>query len=429
MTRRPTANGRALGTVASLLALAVVATACSGPRGVLASAGTTRPGAPPSTTASPTAAPSRSSSGAPAAAPPGASTTAASAGAALAGAGGPSTTATPDIATADLPVESGASPAGSTQSGSTQSDPSATDASTADASTSDPSAADASTSDAAAPDHPTTPGVVRSLVLGGRKRTWIVVAPPAVETTRPRPLVIVLHGLAADGKILQNALGFDPLADGTDVVLAYPDAVDGAWNDERPDVVSSVAHREHIDDAGFLDSIIADAVTTDLVDANRVAVVGFSNGGMMASYYACVRADRVRAIAVVAGAGGGGLNQRCEPSRPVSVLAIHSRRDAVVPFLGGPIAADTGRWGSSAPVPSMLDRWRAIAGCAGIVDRVLNTRAPSVTEQHAYGCRPGIEIVLERVESRVHGWLSEPGTLMTTDIVWQFVVEHTLVPA
>lgn len=419
MTRRPIANGRALGTVASLLALAVVATACSGPRGVLASAGTTRPGASPATTASPTPAPSRSSSGATAAAPPGASTTAASSAAAFTGAGGPSTTAIPDIATVDLPVESGASPAGSTQSGSTQSDPSATD----------PSAADASTSDAAAPDRPTTPGVVRSLVLGGRKRTWIVVAPPAVETTRPRPLVILLHGLAADGKILQNALGFDPLADGTDVVLAYPDAVDGAWNDERPDVVSSVAHREHIDDAGFLDSIIADAVTTDLVDANRVAVVGFSNGGMMASYYACVRADRVRAIAVVAGAGGAGLNQRCEPSRPVSVLAIHSRRDAVVPFLGGLIAADTGRWGSSAPVPSMLDRWRAIAGCAGIVDRVLNTRAPSVTEQHAYGCRPGIEIVLERVESRVHGWLSEPGTFMTTDIVWQFVVEHTLVPA
>ena len=416
VTRRPSANGRALVTVASLLALAVVGTACSGPRGVLASAGTTRPSASPATTVSPASAADPSSSSAP-------TTTTTSAAAPLTGAGGPSPTAVADIATADLPVESGA------QVGSADSGSAPADTPNAGAPSADTSSSETPTADDAAPERPTTPGVVRSLVLEGRTRTWIVVAPPAVETTRPRPLVILLHGLAADGKILQNALGFDPLADGTDVVLAYPDAVDGAWNDERPDVVSSVAHREHVDDAGFLDSIIDDAVAADRVDANRVAVVGFSNGGLMASYYACVRAERVRAIAVVAGAGGAGLNKRCEPSRPVSVLAIHSRRDAVVPFLGGLIASDTGRWGSSAPVPSMLDHWRAIGGCQGIVDRVLKASAPSVTEQHAYGCRPGIEIVLERVESRVHGWLSEPGTFMTTDIVWQFVVEHTLVPA
>jgi hypothetical protein len=79
-------------------------------------------------------------------------------------------------------------------------------------------------------------------------------------------------------------------------------------------------------------------------------------------------------------------------------------------------------------VPVMLDRWRTIGECQGIVDRVVSVGAPAVTEQHAYGCRPGVEIVLERVDSKVHGWLSEP-TFMTTDIVWQFVVEHTLVPA
>ncbi len=420
VTRRPSANGRALVIVASLIAPMIVSTACSGPRGVLASAGTTRPSASPATTASATSAAGPLSSSA--------STTASSAAASLTDAGGPSTTAVAEIATVDLPVESGAQ-AGSVHSGSAPADGPNPDTPNAGTSSADAPTSDTATVDDAAPERQTTPGVVRSLVLGGRKRTWIVVAPPAVETTRPRPLVILLHGLAADGKILQNALGFDPLADGTDVVLAYPDAVDGAWNDERPDVLSSIAHREHVDDAGFLDSIIDDAVAADRVDANRVAVVGFSNGGMMASYYACVRAERVRAIAVVAGAGGAGLNKRCEPSRPVSVLAIHSRRDAVVPFLGGLIASDTGRWGSSAPVPSMLDHWRAIGGCQGIVDRVLKASAPSVTEQHAYGCRPGVEIVLERVESKVHGWLSEPGTFMTTDIVWQFVVEHTLVPA
>jgi polyhydroxybutyrate depolymerase len=274
----------------------------------------------------------------------------------------------------------------------------------------------------------TLPGITHTAELGGYTRSWNVVAPAIAETTRPRPLVILLHGLAADGTILQQALGFDPLADGTDVVLAYPDAIDGAWNDERVDATSSTAHQSHIDDVAFLDHIIDDAVAADRVDPNRVAVVGFSNGGMMAAYYACVRADRVRAIAVVAGAGGAGLNARCNPTRPVSVLAIHSRRDRVVPFQGGPIAADTGHWGSSAPVPLMLDRWRTIAGCQGIVDRVYTSAAPVVTEQHAYGCRPGVEVVLERVESKVHGWLSDP-TFMTTDIVWQFVVEHTLVPA
>ncbi len=68
------------------------------------------------------------------------------------------------------------------------------------------------------------------------------------------------------------------------------------------------------------------------VDPGRVFVTGVSNGAMLAYRYACEEAERVQAIASVAGSV---TVEDCRPSRPVSVLELRGSADPLVPFEGG----------------------------------------------------------------------------------------------
>lgn len=67
------------------------------------------------------------------------------------------------------------------------------------------------------------------------------------------------------------------------------------------------------------------------VDPDRVFATGISNEAFLAHRLGCELADRIAAIAPVA---GGNLMLVCDPARPVSVLQFHGLADAVVPFEG-----------------------------------------------------------------------------------------------
>lgn len=65
--------------------------------------------------------------------------------------------------------------------------------------------------------------------------------------------------------------GFNVLADEEGFVVAYPDAVENHWNDGRSkEEVDYRAHRENIDDVGFISALI-----DQLVKEENVAPRGF----------------------------------------------------------------------------------------------------------------------------------------------------------
>jgi polyhydroxybutyrate depolymerase len=152
-----------------------------------------------------------------------------------------------------------------------------------------------------------------------------------------------------------------------------------------------------------------------------MAVVGFSNGAIMAGRVACDLADRVAAVAVVGGTAGQGFEQSCRPARPVAVLAVAGSNDRTVPYGGGRVA-DWGarRRGFVAPVDDFFAFWRAQAGCSSTQPV---PALPQVAAARGAECRSETAVVRYRVNGGGHEWFRPPG-LDTTNVVWDFVTRR-----
>lgn len=247
--------------------------------------------------------------------------------------------------------------------------------------------------------------------VDGIVRRWTVVVPVGAPASG---VVVVLHGVGSRGVDMRSA-GFEPLAAGKGVVLAYPDGLGGAWNDGRPGA-DPVVPGAPVDDGRFLRMLIDETVARTGAHPGRVAVVGFSNGAVMASRLACDIADRVNALALVAGTAAQGFERSCRPARPVAVLMAAAVNDGVVPYAGGRIANwGTKRRGSLAGVEDVFAFWRAQNGC-GSVQTV-------GTEARGTDCRSGTPVVRYRVTGAAHEWYRAP-RFDTTNVVWDFVLRR-----
>ena len=259
--------------------------------------------------------------------------------------------------------------------------------------------------------------------MEGQVRKWTTVVPPGVDAAAPNALMVVLHGVGGRG-VDMRSFGFDPLAASPRVVMAYPDALGGAWNDGRPGadpMIPGVA----IDDVRFLRLMIeATAVRTGTAPG-RVAVVGFSNGAVMAGRVACELADTIAAVALVAGSGWQGFEQSCRPAKPVAVMTVAGSSDPIVPYTGGKVAD----WGAKkrgfvAPVEDFFRFWVRENGCA-TTDTSGGTTP--VSESKGVDCRTGSSVVRYRVNSGGHEWFRAP-VLDTTNTVWSFLSARFVLP-
>ena len=246
------------------------------------------------------------------------------------------------------------------------------------------------------------------LDVDGVGRSWTTVVPGGGPASG---IMVVLHGVGGRGVDMRSA-GFEPLAAAKGVVLAYPDALGGAWNDGRPGADPVVAGTP-VDDGRFLRMLIDETATRTGADARRAAVVGFSAGAVMASRLACDLGDRVTALALVAGTAGQGFERSCRPARPVAVMVAAGVNDSVVPYAGGRIANwGTRRRGYVAGVEELFAFWRAQNGC---------TSMQSVgAEARGTDCRTGTPVVRYRVSGSAHEWYRAP-RFDTTNLVWDFV--------
>ncbi|WP_310463054.1 PHB depolymerase family esterase [Sphaerotilus sp.] len=118
----------------------------------------------------------------------------------------------------------------------------------------------------------------RTVMVGGRERSFLVVAPPAVQAGAP--VLIVLHGSLMDGGKMRGMLGprFERLARQHGAVVVYPSGIEGHFNDGRL-VASYSARTLNIDDVGFMRAIVGALAASNAVDRTRVFAFGYSNGG------------------------------------------------------------------------------------------------------------------------------------------------------
>lgn len=249
-----------------------------------------------------------------------------------------------------------------------------------------------------------------SIGWGGLKRTYRIHVPSSQDKTRPMPLVIALHGGGGTGEGMERhtRAGLNRLSDKDGFVVVYPDGIEKHWNDGRGKVQYR-AHRENVDDIGFISALIDDLVKRRNIDGKRIYITGISNGAMLSNRLACELAERISGIAPVAGNMPYDLAPHCAPSKPVSVLMISGTKDPMMPWEGGEASFGRRTFGKVLSVMETIKFWVAHNGC---LPNPVVTREPDKDPQDGTrvrkevygGCREGTEVRLYAIEGGGHTW-------------------------
>lgn len=278
-----------------------------------------------------------------------------------------------------------------------------------------------------------------TLTSGGQERWYVRHVPPAHDGERPVPLVVDIHGYAegAEVHVAQTRLG--PFGDEQGFLTVSPQGQGevARWDTE-----------EGSSDLAFIGDLLDHVEETACVDEARIFVTGLSNGAMMTSSIACTYADRVAAVAPVAGLRRPGW---CDPAAAVPVMAFHGTADPFVAYDGGlgeaaanlPAPDGSGRTlrdlgvrpgGDEPSIPELAAAWADGNGCEG--EPAEEEVAGDVT-RIAFPCPPAGEVVLFRVQDGGHTWPGsefsraiESVTGRTTfsidanELMWAFFEDH-----
>ncbi|MBI5777915.1 MAG: dienelactone hydrolase family protein [Planctomycetes bacterium] len=283
-----------------------------------------------------------------------------------------------------------------------------------------------------------------SITVNGLTRTYWVHLPASYDKSRARPLVIVLHGGGGTGeKMINHTLGgLNTLVDKEGFIAVYPDGIEKHWNDGRPQAISR-AHKEGVDDVGFISALIGRLDKEFGIDRKRVYVTGISNGAKMSFRLACEMTDKIAAIAAVGGSMVDPVSVYKKPSRPISVMVIHGTDDPLVLYNGGPIRIPFSKrdFGSSIPVLDAVKFWVTHNQCqpepVSTEEADLDPNDGTRVHKEIYsGEAEDTEVVFYKIQGGGHTWpngyqyLSEKLVGKTcrdidaNTVIWEFFKRH-----
>ncbi|AWS42293.1 PHB depolymerase family esterase [Streptosporangium sp. 'caverna'] len=271
---------------------------------------------------------------------------------------------------------------------------------------------------------PQAPGTsaLHSLNSQGIERTYQLHLPPNYNPRRAWPLILSFHGRGNTGAGTEEFSKLSTLP----AIVAYPNGVIGTGDGDRQAWQGAPYAAPGVDDVAFTSDLLDTLEEGLCVDQRRVYATGKSNGAGFTGLLACRMADRIAAIAPVAGAFYPETGQDCRPSRPVPVIDFHGTGDATIPYTGD---ADRGL----PAIPDWVAAWAQRDNCAKRVrDRVTE---PDITVSRWVGCDRGAEVRHVAVSGGGHTW---PGadiysgggyttqTIEAHQVLWDFLRRHRL---
>lgn len=290
--------------------------------------------------------------------------------------------------------------------------------------------ADAADATATAPDaapscterEPQPSESVWMLEVGGRERRARVRVPASYDPRVPTAVVLNFHGLTMDGAAEEDLSLMTPVAEARNFVVMYPDGtgMPRSWN---AGACCSPANGSGVDDVAFVAALLDEAGRRLCLDERRIFATGMSNGGFLSHRLGCELADRIAAIAPVAGVNG---LDRCTPPRAVPVLHFHGTSDLLVAYNGGGLSGFRS-------VAASTSGWVERNGCDA-TPQVTFDREDTQCETWS-GCRDGAEVTLCTVDGGGHTW---PGgaqlpagghtttAISASDAMWDFFSRHPL---
>ena len=293
---------------------------------------------------------------------------------------------------------------------------------------------------------PAAPGETeQTVVSGGVTYSYFQHVPPTYDGMTPLPVVVDFHGYSEGAAIHRATTQLEGFGDTHGFITLSPQAP-GAVQNWTVDVGSP--------DDVFVGKLLDQVESALCVDTNRVDATGYSYGAFMISAVACTYADRIAAIAPVAGIRNP---KGCKATRPVPVLAIHGTKDLFITYTGGygpSVAALPNSDGSGksigetatpeqiaaaskgTAIPGITAAWAKRNGCSEPPKR---TRIADDVTLIRYPCPKDATVELYRVTGGGHTWPGsqfskqiEPIVGKTTfsisanEVIWKFFQQHPL---
>jgi polyhydroxybutyrate depolymerase len=234
-------------------------------------------------------------------------------------------------------------------------------------------------------------GERRTVIVDGLARSYLLDAAGG-PADQPRPLVLAFHGFGHFAAGLRANLGFPELAARGELVAIHAEGRDGVKLLNRVARGWDIAP-EDTTDVAFVRALLDDVERERCIDRRRIFATGFSNGGFLANLLGCQLADRLAAVASVA---GGRALDACAPAMPMPILFFHGTADQVVPLR---MTAAAAGW------------WRRANHCAESGDDELPA-----------GCEAARDCAADVVVckgSQQHVWPAD-----ATNRIWEFFQAH-----
>jgi endoglucanase len=266
-----------------------------------------------------------------------------------------------------------------------------------------------------------------SFISDGRTRTFSYHL-PANSPNCNLPLLIAFHGDGGNGAGFQSYAGFDVVANTYNFIVVYPDAqlTGGSLQfNKYADAAPGFGTTGDPSFGGTGDPNAPDDVlfTSDLIDyfssiykinRNRVYATGHSGGAFMCYFLSVALANKITAIAPVAGSlwinNAYAINRFSSPNfTRIPIIHLHSQGDPVVE---SPNASNS-LW----PV----SQFASSSSCSNPyfpVTTIINANADLLTF-----CNTGKKVVFIKTKDATHGWST---AINPQQQIWDFVKNYSL---
>lgn len=128
-----------------------------------------------------------------------------------------------------------------------------------------------------------------SIQVDAITREYRLFVPKSVDFAKPAPLVVAFHGMLIDSKdLMPKYTKLNETAEKHGILMVYPNAIDRSWG-LAPEKVKK--------DLAFFDALLVKLQKEYKIDAERIYVLGMSNGGYFAHLVGKERSKTVAAVA------------------------------------------------------------------------------------------------------------------------------------
>ncbi len=255
---------------------------------------------------------------------------------------------------------------------------------------------------------PNTPGTTdERLTSAGVERSFQLIIPDGYDGTTPLPVVLTLHSLTIDYRVVPAISGLPDMASRYRFIGVSPS---GRLNGRIPYWNAAPVTDNY--DVQFIGDLLDHLGERLCIDTSKVFSMGMSNGAQLSSLLGCRLPDRFAAIGPIAGVE---FHEPCD-GRPVPIMAFHGLVDPVVKYEGGGLDGSTianqnfyrGDLPPDArPAPGVepsMQQWAEHNGCDPSYQE--ERISPEVRKREWPGCDAAT--ILYIVDNGGHAWPGKP---------------------